>query len=149
MLPAKINSVHFSNSTFFAMDFSDRLAMLRKQRGLTQQQLADRTNVHLVQVNRYEAGASRPAVDVVKRLAVALSVSADALLFDEDEYGPDEDFRLLFDGLRILTDQEKNVVKSVLEAMLLKHRISACKPAISANEKIASIDITASGKGNQ
>ncbi|WP_157649030.1 helix-turn-helix domain-containing protein, partial [Burkholderia ubonensis] len=79
------------------MAFSNRLSTLRKQRGLTQQQLADRAEVHMVQINRYEAGLSRPTLDVFKRLAISLSVSADTLLFNDSDYRPDEEFRPLFD----------------------------------------------------
>ncbi|WP_260464108.1 hypothetical protein [Burkholderia sp. Bp8963] len=55
-----------------------------------------------------------------------LSVSADTLLFDENEVGPGDDFRLPFDELRALTDHERCVVATVLEAMLLKHRSQDC-----------------------
>jgi hypothetical protein len=34
-----------------------------------------------------------PTLDVLKKLAIALSVSADSLLFDEHERGPDDDLR--------------------------------------------------------
>ncbi|WP_080401043.1 helix-turn-helix domain-containing protein [Burkholderia ubonensis] len=122
------------------MTFSNRLSTLRKQRGLTQQQLADRAEVHMVQINRYEAGLSRPTLDVFKRLAISLSVSADTLLFNDSDYRPDEEFRPLFDGLRDLTDREKTVVKSVLEAILLKHRMSGEDPVAPAIGRIVSLN---------
>ncbi|WP_080427674.1 helix-turn-helix domain-containing protein [Burkholderia ubonensis] len=122
------------------MAFSNRLSTLRKQRGLTQQQLADRAEVHMVQINRYEAGLSRPTLDVFKRLAISLSVSADTLLFNDSDYRPDEEFRPLFDGLRDLTDREKTVVKSVLEAILLKHRMSGEDPVAQAIGRIVSLN---------
>ncbi|WP_080432047.1 helix-turn-helix domain-containing protein [Burkholderia ubonensis] len=122
------------------MAFSNRLSTLRKQRGLTQQQLADRAEVHMVQINRYEAGLSRPTLDVFKRLAISLSVSADTLLFNDSDYRPDEEFRPLFDGLRDLTNREKTVVKSVLEAILLKHRMSGEDPVAQAIGRIVSLN---------
>ncbi|WP_080403034.1 helix-turn-helix domain-containing protein [Burkholderia ubonensis] len=122
------------------MAFSNRLSTLRKQRGLTQQQLADRAEVHMVQINRYEAGLSRPTLDVFKRLAISLSVSADTLLFNDSDYRPDEEFRPLFDGLRDLTDREKTVVKSVLEAILLKHRMWGEDPVAQAIGRIVSLN---------
>ncbi|MFM0127757.1 helix-turn-helix domain-containing protein [Paraburkholderia sediminicola] len=109
---------------FWKMDFPDRLAALRKQRSMTQQQLADRASVHVVQIRRYEGGTSQPAVDILKRLAIALSVSADALLFDENERGPDDEFRLQFEALCAMSDDEKHVAKSVLEAMILKNQVT-------------------------
>lgn len=114
------------------MEFPDRLARLRKERGLTQQQLADRAEVHVVQIRRYEGGVSQPAVDVLKRLAVALSVSADALLFDEAERGPDEEFRLQFEALSAMPAQEKELARSMLEAIILKNRVAGAVHELSA-----------------
>lgn len=52
---------------------------------------------------------------------MALSVSADLLLLDKDERGPDEDLRLQFEALTRLDPEEKKVVKTVLESILIKH----------------------------
>ena len=104
-----------------AMDFAHRLAALRRDRGLTQQALADRVGIHVSQVRRYEAGGSQPTLDVLRKLAVTLSVSSDALVFDEAERGPSEDLRLQFEAIASLDDDEKQVVRSVIEGILLKH----------------------------
>lgn len=104
-----------------AMEFAERLAALRKQQGLTQQALAERAGIHVTQVRRYEGGGSTPTLDVLRRIALALSVSADRLLFDEGERGPDEDLRLQFEATTRLSDEEKQIVKRVLEGILLSH----------------------------
>jgi transcriptional regulator with XRE-family HTH domain len=104
-----------------ALNFPQHLAILRKQHGLTQQALAERVGVHVVQLRRYEAGASQPTLDVVRRLATALSVSADLLIFGKDERGPDEDLRLLFEAISRFDAEEKQVIRSLLEGMILKH----------------------------
>lgn len=118
--------------TFWKMEFPDRLARLRKERGLTQQQLADRAEVHVVQIRRYEGGVSQPAVDILKRLAIALSVSADALLFDEAERGPDEAFRLQFEALSAMPAEEKELAKSMLEAIILKNQVAGAVRQLSS-----------------
>ena len=102
-------------------DFPQRLAARRKQQGLTQQALAERIEVHVVQLRRYEAGASQPTLDVIRKLATALSVSADLLLFGKDERGPDDDLRLQFEAVSRFDADEKQVVRSLLEGMILKH----------------------------
>ena len=53
------------------MEFLERLTALRKERGLTQQALADLVWVHVLQIRRYEGGNSQPTLDVVKRLAAS------------------------------------------------------------------------------
>lgn len=103
------------------MAFAERLTTLRKQQGLTQQALADRVDVHVTLLRRYEAGKTQPNLDTLRRIALALSVSADLLLFDENERGPTDDLKLQFEATNRLTDDEKQTVKRVLEGLLLAH----------------------------
>jgi transcriptional regulator with XRE-family HTH domain len=103
------------------MDFPQRLAALRKERALTQQALAEQVGVHVSQIRRYEAGESTPTLDVLRKLAIALSASADTLVFDKHERGPDDDLRLQFEATQRLSDEEKQTVKRVLEGLLLAH----------------------------
>lgn len=121
---------------WWTMDFPKRLATLRKERNLTQQALADMAGVHLSQLKRYEGGTSQPALDVLRNLAIALSVSADVLLFDSDERGPDEDFRLRFEALNRLDQDERSVIKELIDGMLLKHEARRLSERINtSNEK--------------
>ena len=89
------------------MDFPKRLAALRNERKMTQRSLAEHVGIHVSQIRRYEAGDSSPTLDVLRKLAVALSVSADTLVFDDNERGPDEDLRLQFEATTRLSDDEK------------------------------------------
>jgi transcriptional regulator with XRE-family HTH domain len=73
------------------------------------------------QVRRYECCASQPTLDVIRRLAVALQVSADVLIFGADERGPDGDLQLQFEAISRFSAEEKKVVKALLEGMILKH----------------------------
>ena len=57
--------------------FPARMAELRKEKGFTQQQLAERVGVHVQQLKRYEAGISQPTLDVIRNMAMALGVSSD------------------------------------------------------------------------
>jgi transcriptional regulator with XRE-family HTH domain len=123
-----------------AMDFQDRLTALRKERKLTQQALADHVGVHISQIRRYEAGESQPTLDVIRKLAIALSVSADVLVFDSAERGPGDDLRLQFEAVNEFSDEEKRTVRDLLEGMILKHQArrwdSARTPA-APSKKIA------------
>ena len=101
--------------------FAQRLAALRKERGLTQQQLAERVEVHVQQLKRYEAGSSQPTLDVIRNMARALNVTSDRLLFGDEERGPDDDLRLQFEAVNRFDPDEKQVVRSLLEGMILKH----------------------------
>jgi len=124
------------------MDFAQRLATLRKEKGLTQQHLAERVSVHVQQLKRYEAGSSQPTLDVIRNLATALSVSADELLFGRDESGntqrgPDDDLRLQFEAVSRFDADEKQVIRSLLDGMILKHEARRwSSPAAAAPGKL-------------
>ena len=103
------------------MSFPERVVTLRKQKGWTQQHLAELVGVRVLQIRRYESGASQPALDAIRRLALALGVTADELIFNKNERGPDEDLRLQFEALTRFTPEEKKIAKAVLEGLILKH----------------------------
>ncbi|MCX4025094.1 helix-turn-helix domain-containing protein [Spartinivicinus marinus] len=103
------------------MSFSKRLTTVRKGKGLTQQQMAEVIGIHLSQVKRYESGETQPSLDVLRKIALALNVSADTLLFDEEERGPSEGFRMQFEAITQFSDDEKIVAKQVLDSLILQH----------------------------
>lgn len=103
------------------LKFYERIIALRKERGLTQQALAGLVEMHISQIRRYESGQSQPTLDAIRKLAVALSVSADMLLFAQDERGPDDDLRLQFEAASRLNPEEKNVIRSVIESIVLRN----------------------------
>jgi transcriptional regulator with XRE-family HTH domain len=113
------------------MEFSERLAALRKERGLTQKALAEQVGVHITQIQRYENGSIQPTLDVLRRLAVALSVSADLLVFDKDERGPDADLKLEFEALSQFSPEEKAIAKKVLQGLIIQHQAKRWTTAAS------------------
>ena len=48
-------------------------------------------------------------------------VSADELLFDVDERGQDQDPRLQFEAISRLNRLEKEIVRQILESIIIKH----------------------------
>jgi transcriptional regulator with XRE-family HTH domain len=106
-----------------AMEFPERLAVLRRQKGMTGQALADAVGIHVTQLRRYEGGKSQPTLDVLRKLAVALGVSADLLLFDSGERDPDEDMRLQFEAARRLDPDEKESLKTVIDGVITRHEV--------------------------
>lgn len=104
------------------MPFADRLTNLRKQRGLTQEGLADLIGLTKTQVYRYERSNAQPTLDVIKRMAIALSVTSDELIFEEDERKPDDSLALLLEGVNQLDPEEKHVIREMIEGILLKHQ---------------------------
>jgi transcriptional regulator with XRE-family HTH domain len=109
-------------SALDAVPFPERLVALRKQRHLSQQGLADRAEMHVVQIRRYEGGRSEPTLDALHRLALALSVSADMLVFEEGERGS-EGLRLDLEAASQLDPGEQRLVRELIDGPLLKREV--------------------------
>ena len=94
------------------VEFGERLRRLRKERKLTQQQLAELIGVKNGVISFYELGDRIPSPDVLRKLALALHVSTDFLLGIErtatlDASGLDEQDRLVVQTI-ITHLREKN-----------------------------------------
>jgi transcriptional regulator with XRE-family HTH domain len=62
----------------------------------------------LIQINRYEAGSSSPNLEAIRKLAVVLGVTADELVFDDAERGPDDELRIQFEAVSKFGPGEKD-----------------------------------------
>jgi transcriptional regulator with XRE-family HTH domain len=116
------------------LNFPQHLAALRKERGLTQQALAGMVGMHISQIRRYEGGQSQPTLDAIRKLAMSLSVSADMLLFEKDERGPDGDLKLQFEAVSRLDPEEKKVIRSVIESIVLRNTMKEASRRFTAAE---------------
>jgi len=65
--------------------FGKRLRSLRKQRGLTQESLAEALGVSVDLVSMIERGLRAPSFDTLERLADALSVQVSALFTESND----------------------------------------------------------------
>lgn len=78
-----------------------RVRYHRKQNGLSQEQLAERTNTSNVHISYIERGKTVPSLEVLLSIANALSVSADDLLagnlLSANTNSTEEEMDILFD----------------------------------------------------
>jgi len=103
------------------MSFAKRLVTLRKAKKMTQQQMAEIAQVHLSQIRRYEAGESQPTLEVLRNIAMALHISADTLVFNDDERDPPDDLKLQFEAVSQFNPKDREMAKAVLESLILRH----------------------------
>lgn len=103
------------------MNFPARLIQYRKDLGLTQQGLADAADIHVTQIKRYESGSAQPTLEALVKLAKTLHVSLDELVFDENERGPSQKTKLLFEAIEQLQEDEQQIIQELLEGMILKY----------------------------
>jgi transcriptional regulator with XRE-family HTH domain len=110
------------------LSLAKKIVQLRKERNLTQKELASIVGVHFSHMSRYERGISLPSIDVVKKLAQLFHVSADYLLFDDGQAMvrasiADQELLQQFERLSRMSEREKTAVKTILEALILKHHL--------------------------
>ena len=83
--------------------------------------------MHISRIRRSESGQSRPTLNAIRKQARALGVNADMLLFARNERGPDDDLKLQFEAVSRLNAEEKNVIRSVIESIVLRNTFKAAE----------------------
>lgn len=66
------------------MEFNEKLQLLRKEKGLTQEQLAEKLFVSRTAISKWENGRGFPNLDSLKNIAALYSISIDDLLSGEE-----------------------------------------------------------------
>ncbi|MEE1012605.1 MAG: helix-turn-helix transcriptional regulator, partial [Acutalibacteraceae bacterium] len=74
------------------MEFNEKLQELRKQKGFTQEELAQALYVSRTAISKWESGRGYPNIDSLKAIAQFFGVTVDALLREDayPEVGKDE-----------------------------------------------------------
>ncbi len=88
------------------VDLGKRLKDLRKSKGLTQQQVADRVWVTKAMISSYELSSRSPSYEVLIKLSKLFGVTTDYLL------GIESCRRINTDGL---TDAQINLINTLIE----------------------------------
>lgn len=96
--------------------FGAELRRLRQERKLSQQALAERSDLAVDTVRRIEAGGFSPSLETVSRLAMGLEISLFTLFarLDGRQFG---EAAALFDYLCERSDRQIRVARRILEAL--------------------------------
>lgn len=89
------------------MEFNEKLQELRKQKGLTQEQLGEVLYVSRTAISKWESGRGYPSIESLKQISKFFNVSVDQLLscdellsaFEQDDYVKATRIRNLLFGL--------------------------------------------------
>ena len=105
--------------------FGQRLAALRRGKGLSKTQLADLLDITRKMIDYYERRAGNPSLDFIQRAAEALDVSVAEILGSEPNSkkgkpGPPPQLQLRFDQIRRLPRKEQEFVIRFIDTVLEK-----------------------------
>ena len=117
------------------MSLAERIKDIRKEKKLSQQELADFAQVHYTNIGRYERGEANPSSSVLNRIAQALNVSPDYLIngtLENKAENSISDTELLNQFRRVekLPDDKKRLIKEFLDAFLLKDNLQQKKSLV-------------------
>ena len=123
-----------------------RIAQLRKSRGMTQDQLAERVGISAQAVSKWENDISCPDISLLPKLSEILGISVDELLSGKKEkavaYVPEEKRKDIKDMMfRIVVDSaDGDKVRVNIPCALLKVAIDCGMemPVVSGNETVSS-----------
>jgi len=82
-------------------------------------------DIHPVQFSRYERGQSVPPIEVVQKIADALELSIDELVYGNQDSKAeqtisDRELLSMFNKVHLLGEKQKETVKDFLSAFILK-----------------------------
>lgn len=97
-----------------AYGLAERLALARKARGISQQQVADRIGVTRRTISDYELGRRQPSLDALGEIAKCYQVTTDFLL------GIDKSNNSFVD-LEGLTSKEESLIRDLVDDMKMKN----------------------------
>ena len=103
------------------MEFGERLTAIRKEKKMSQGDLAKMVGIHANVLGRYERGEARPFVEMAVKLAEALSVSTDYLLGNTDA-DLDADTLKRLTEINLLPEEDKKEVFRVIDSLILGYK---------------------------
>lgn len=103
------------------MEFGERLSNIRKEKKMSQQELAKKVGIHANVLGRYERGEARPFVEMGVKLAQALGVSADYLL-GNTELEIDSDTLKKIEEIAKLPEENRKQLFQVIDYFILGYK---------------------------
>jgi transcriptional regulator with XRE-family HTH domain len=106
------------------MDFGSIVITLRKEKKISQTDLASQLGIHKNVLGRYERDEVKPSVEIARKIADILDVSLDYLTGKTDiEMDKNTQKRIL--EVSKFNDEDKNHIFSVIDAFIAKRKIQS------------------------
>ncbi|MDY0277254.1 MAG: helix-turn-helix domain-containing protein [Acholeplasma sp.] len=68
------------------MKFNERLKFLRLEKGMTQEELAQKLNISRQSVSKWENGINEPGIETIKEICRVFGISVNALIEDDSDF---------------------------------------------------------------
>ena len=94
------------------VEIGESVKAVREERGMTQEQLAERIDVSVQFVSDLERGVTGVSLATLKNICTVLGVSSDRILFNKTS-GPDTD--LIANKCRALTPQQMKLLADIVD----------------------------------
>jgi transcriptional regulator with XRE-family HTH domain len=112
------------------MTIGEKIRKLRKEKGWSQNQLAQKIDINTRNISLYESGKATPSSETVQKLANLFNVSTDYLFNDEPENIAsmgikDKSLISLFEEIDKMTEDEKNAIRIFVEAIAFKRKVKS------------------------
>lgn len=109
------------------LSFGKRIAILRKELGLSQTELANQLNTSVSVVSRYELDKMIPSVDTAKKLAEILNTSVGYLLGETDnaELFKNPEMLRRFQDIDQFSEEDKKYILYTLDALIKNVKFKA------------------------
>ncbi len=104
------------------MDFGDRMALVRKQKKLSQGELGRLADVSGDIVGKYERNEMKPSIETARRLANALNVTLDYLVGDSDTVLFDRDTTKRIEAIDAMGDGDREALFKIIDAYIRDHK---------------------------
>lgn len=136
-IPEIIAAMPAKHEAFFK-ELGARIAQARKERGLTQQALADALGIAQQTLAHYEVGRIGVGIAMLPRLAELLDLSFDEILLGQPtlrlpgKRGPASRIEQQLDAVTRLPKASQKAVSQVLDAMIAQYGVTAAGQEASA-----------------
>lgn len=107
------------------MKFEERLRIIMNEQGLSQKELAIKSNITEASMSKYLSGERTPRVDVIINLSRALEITTDELLLDVDNNEAVSFIQaktVLARGIGNMSDEEKAKLIGFIASSMEKKR---------------------------
>lgn len=101
----------------FEMSLGNQIKIMRKIKGITQQELAEKVHKGLPQIKKYEADQSVPPVGTLKIMADLFGTTIDSLVYEEKSNNWDN----IIKTLSTLEPEEQEIVKKMIKGLKIVH----------------------------